>query len=241
MRMMNLLRRRLLLLLFIFIPVVVVLMPYYSYGASEAFSEGMRFMKTGEFDRAVEMLEKAVREEPQNLRALYQLGIAYYNMGDFEKAQRVWKRAADMLPDNDMMKKTLLDIAARAERHKVEAERKAFLERRIRRHPELLDESFELASLYKKDREFDKAIDLYKKITTLHPDDPRGYKGLAELYYMEGRILWAERYYKRAFKHGSTDSEVKERLDEIGNYLKMLGEKGYEELVKGAHGRISAR
>ena len=223
----------------LFFILIQFLIPSELWSVSNAYNEGMRLMKTGDFKRAAEMLAKARKDDPKNLRLMYQLGLAYYNIEEIDKAQRLWRKAAEMMPEKSMMKTTLLDIIKRAEKRKTFLKRKKRLAAVIGNGQIPLEEGLELASLYKEGKEYLKAVNLYKRITAVYPDEPRAYIGVAEINYMEGRILWAQRYYGLALEHGSNDPDVKRRVEDMEEYLRALGDKGYEAMVKQAHGRAA--
>ncbi|HHL39001.1 MAG TPA: tetratricopeptide repeat protein [Deltaproteobacteria bacterium] len=170
-----------------------------------------------------------------DFRSLYRLGLVYYNREDFDGAIALWKRAAAMLPEGDMMKTTLMDIVRRAERRKALTGRMRELEKAVDLKAPPLAEGLELASLYIAERRFFSAGELYRAMTQVHADDPRPWAGLAKLVYRQGRILWAERYARRAIALGTIDEEVMRINDEIEKLIPLLAEEGYDELVKRSH------
>ncbi len=59
---------------------------------------GQRALRKGNTRQAVVLLEKAVRENPQNTQALRDLGIAYFKTGDYNKAIRALTKVHQKMP-----------------------------------------------------------------------------------------------------------------------------------------------
>ncbi len=180
-------------------------------------------------------LRSAVEHNDGDFRSLYRLGLVYYNREAIDDAIALWNKAAAMLPEGNMMKTTLMDIVKRAERRKALIGRIEELEKVVDMNAPPLDEGLELASLYIADSRFYSAGELYRAMTQAHADDPRPWAGLARHVYRQGRILWAERYARRAIALGTTDEEVMRINEEIEKLIQLLAEEGYDELVKMSH------
>ncbi len=64
-----------------------------------ADSLGWAFFRTGQFDRAVPVLEGAARQEPSDPTINDHLGDAYWRVGRHLEARFQWRTAADLSPD----------------------------------------------------------------------------------------------------------------------------------------------
>jgi tetratricopeptide (TPR) repeat protein len=62
---------------------------------------GSFLLQTGDYPRAVEMLEQARALSPDRQNNLYALGFAYIRTGQQDKALEVFKHAYDVAPQND--------------------------------------------------------------------------------------------------------------------------------------------
>lgn len=60
--------------------------------------------------RAVKYARKALSIDPRNVKALYRLGKAYRNEGDFEQSKKELKRAQGYDPNNKAIKEALIDL-----------------------------------------------------------------------------------------------------------------------------------
>ncbi len=214
-------------------------MPRYSTAAetraANPYQEGMDLMRAGNYDMAAELLEQARKLTPDNAGVLYQLGLAYYNMENFDEAVNLWKRAAKKLPEGDMMKATLLDIVKRGVERKAQTQKRKSLENMLEKKPALLEEGLELASIYEKEGLRGKAGELYGILIKSHPRDARAYAGFGSMAYRDGRILQAELYYGLALGISPGDEAVKSMVQQIKEELDGLRDVGYEGLVKGSH------
>lgn len=61
---------------------------------------GLAFSKIGEYDKAIEYLNKALVYKPDMSEAVYNLGNVYLNMEKFEKAASYYKQALKLDPDS---------------------------------------------------------------------------------------------------------------------------------------------
>jgi len=72
-----------------------------SPGAAEVWwGLGLTIMNMGEFDRAIECLEKAAELEPENQRYVLDLGKHYAMLGMDEEAKATFERAVTINPSS---------------------------------------------------------------------------------------------------------------------------------------------
>lgn len=65
----------------------------------DAAQEGAELLREGEIDRAVDELERVVREDPNNEYGFFFLGSAHFEKQRFEKAMKAYLRALEIAPD----------------------------------------------------------------------------------------------------------------------------------------------
>lgn len=73
----------------------------------EEYSKAIDFIKSKEFREAIEILGKLSEQFPDNPKVLHSLGIAYYKVGELEKAYDILKKALDKDQSNEVLKKNL--------------------------------------------------------------------------------------------------------------------------------------
>lgn len=196
----------------------------------------MAYMRSGQYEKAAVELEKARKITPDNTGVLYQLGLAYYNQEKMDKAVALWKKAADPLPEKNVMKTTLLDIIERAKARKIVLEkikRVEELERKGKTIP--IDKGLDAAKLYQKEKKDAQSLKVYNKLIETYPNDARPYAGVAAMYHRDGRILWAEKQCGLALDRDGANAECKKMIDGINEEVEALRKAGYNEMVKGAH------
>jgi tetratricopeptide (TPR) repeat protein len=69
-------------------------------GCSQSLTtQGRKFVEQGEYDRAIEAFYSEIARNPQSVDAWRELGIAYYEQGNLEKAEDALKQANGIKPD----------------------------------------------------------------------------------------------------------------------------------------------
>ncbi|KKS47943.1 MAG: hypothetical protein UV12_C0004G0051, partial [Candidatus Nomurabacteria bacterium GW2011_GWC2_42_20] len=82
---------------------------------------GSFFSRVGDSERAISYLEKSVELSPNKQTILFELGSAYYNSKNIEKAEEAFKRAYELEPKYDMAQKYYAQVLM-ASGKRVEAE-----------------------------------------------------------------------------------------------------------------------
>ncbi|HBH71669.1 MAG: hypothetical protein UU88_C0002G0046 [Parcubacteria group bacterium GW2011_GWC1_42_11] len=83
---------------------------------------GSFFSRVGDSERAISYLEKSVELSPNKQTILFELGSAYYNSKNIEKAEEAFKRAYELEPKYDMAQKYYAQVLM-ASGKRVEAEK----------------------------------------------------------------------------------------------------------------------
>lgn len=61
---------------------------------------GVAYRRDGQFIQAIEAFEKAVVENPENLQALFNIGVVqYHDLNDEPAAAATWQKVAEIKPD----------------------------------------------------------------------------------------------------------------------------------------------
>ena len=61
---------------------------------------GIDFIRDAENSKAIDFLLIALKEDEGNPEIFRNLGLAWYNLGNYEKAQNFWQKALDLDPHN---------------------------------------------------------------------------------------------------------------------------------------------
>ena len=82
----------------------------WSLDAEQWFVEGNRFSSAGKFEEAVRAYQKSIDQNPMAPVAHYNLGIAYKNLRQLDKAAVVLEKAVGLAPSNLDIRLTLGNI-----------------------------------------------------------------------------------------------------------------------------------
>ncbi len=66
----------------------------------KAMNEGHSFAWDQEWDKAAVAYRRALQEFPDHPKALNSLGLALYQQGEFEEAMQIYKRVAQVSPQD---------------------------------------------------------------------------------------------------------------------------------------------
>ena len=86
--------------------------------AEQWFKEGNRFSSEGKFEEAIRAYQKSIEQNPQAPVAHYNLGIAYKNLRQLDKAAVVLEKAVELAPTNLDIRLTLGNVYNLQERWK---------------------------------------------------------------------------------------------------------------------------
>ena len=62
------------------------------------YSQGRKLVDEGQYDRAIDAFYQEIAGNPQSMRAWRELGVAFYEQGDMEKAEDALKQANNIEP-----------------------------------------------------------------------------------------------------------------------------------------------
>jgi len=83
----------------LFVWLLVALLLPVSVLAQDAFTDGKQLFEAGEYAAAIDKLQQAYREAPENLDASFYLGRAAFETGDYETAAMAFERILIMEPE----------------------------------------------------------------------------------------------------------------------------------------------
>ena len=86
-----------------------------AWSAQARYYEGSSYLMLKDYEAAAASLEAALVHDPQNMGALYALGVVWYKLGDISLAKGYFAAVLEINP-NDEQAKGLMDIMARLER-----------------------------------------------------------------------------------------------------------------------------
>lgn len=151
-------------------------------------------IRSGKFDEAIELLNGILGEDPTNLGALLNIGIAYTENGDNNSAIQALEYYVAQDPDNDEAWEALGCAHLRKDEH-------AAAERHLTRARELNPENASvlrnLSVLFSQTGRGRESFDLLKDSYRLNPDDYLTTYALATAYRYLGKYDDARRLFQR--------------------------------------------
>ena len=115
-----------------------------------------------EWSKAAAAYRKALQEMPDQPKALNSLGLALFQQGDFDEALQIYKRVAQITPNDPIPMEKLAQLLERTGRLK-----------------EAINAASRAAELFLNQRDVDKAIENWVRVTSLDPDQVMAHSRLA--------------------------------------------------------------
>ncbi len=193
-------------------------------GNTERFQKAMNQGHSAAWDQmwgnAASFYRQALDEFPDNPKALTSLGLALYELQDFDEALTYYRHAAEVSPNDPLPKEKVAELC----------ERTGDLEKAI-------DLYMEVAEQYIKSRDANKAIELWSHVASLRPSHLLAHSRLALVYEHLGRKSQAMVEYLAVASLLQHIGEVAKSLQALGHISQFMPEsrevKQAISLVKG--------
>jgi tetratricopeptide (TPR) repeat protein len=144
----------------------------------KSMNEGHSAAWDQEWDKAAAAYRRALQEIPDHPKALNSLGLALYQLGNVEEALQIYKTAAKITPDDP-----------------VPAEKVAQLSERIGDLRAAVDAAMLAGDLFFKQRDADKALENWVRVTSLNPEHAIAHARLAQVHERMGQSRQAVTEY----------------------------------------------
>jgi tetratricopeptide (TPR) repeat protein len=128
----------------------------------KSMNEGHSAAWDQEWGKAAVAYRKALQEMPDNPKALNSLGLALFQQGNYEEALQIYKRAAQVSHQDPSPMEKLAQLLERTGHLK-----------------EAIEAAAKAAELFLNQRDVDKAIENWVRVTMLDPDNVMGHSRLA--------------------------------------------------------------
>lgn len=144
----------------------------------KAMNEGHSAAWDQEWSKAAAAYRNALQEFPDHPKALNSLGLALFQQAEFEEALQIYKRVALVSPQDPTPMEKLAQLLERTGHLK-----------------EAIDAAFKAADLYLNQRDVDKAIENWVRVTSLNPEHMLAHSRLALAHEKMGHKVQAVAEY----------------------------------------------
>jgi tetratricopeptide (TPR) repeat protein len=180
---------------------------------------GKQFVLSGEIQRGIAMLTRAVAKGPSDLEADFMLGRAYLTSGEFAKAIDVFNRLVKCDPNNPRFF-ALLGSAYRSSGKLMESQ--TLLERICHQYPGNLTVQTNLAHTYFALGWYEKAYQILVPALEKNPDIPDLYIDAGIVSWFMGKQTEAGTYFTKA---QLTSGNMQSAFNNQANVLFLTGDK----------------
>ncbi|MBE0669292.1 MAG: tetratricopeptide repeat protein [Anaerolineales bacterium] len=144
----------------------------------KAMNEGHSAAWDQEWAKAVSAYRRALQEMPDNPKALSSLGLALYQSGNIEEALQIYMNVAKLSPDDP-----------------VPMEKVAQLSERLGNLKNAMDAAIRAGDLFLQQRDADKALENWVRVTNLNPEHAIARSRLAQVHEKLGHTQQAVTEY----------------------------------------------
>jgi tetratricopeptide (TPR) repeat protein len=190
-------------------------------------------LESGEIVPAVVMLELLRQEHPNDLRLLYNLGLAYSNLGRLEEARAILSESVRLNPGHVNSRVALGVTYAKEGRNQEAVE---ILEEAVSADPNNPWAQRNLGGCLLALRDVDRAIFCLRRATELNAEDQQAFFGLGEAYRVAGNLEDADTAYRQVVaidEFNSLAQRAKQELTSLAHvgFLLRGGGKGRPDAV----------
>jgi len=140
----------------------------------KAMNDGHSAAWDQDWDKAAAAYRRALQEFPDQPKALNSLGLALYQLNNVEESLQIYINVAKLSPDDP-----------------VPMEKVAQLSERTGDLKNAIDSALRAADLFLQQRDTEKAIENWVRVTSLHPENPMAHSRLAQVHEKLGHTQQA--------------------------------------------------
>lgn len=178
--------------------------------------EGVRLFQQGQYQQAVDRFQQALKADPSNADAYYNLAATYHRLGrlqgtknDLEQSERYYNQALDHNPNHIDSYRGLAVLLTEQNRS---ADAFRLLEGWIERQPSVAEARVELARLHEEFGNKEAAKEHLLEALSINPEDARALAALGSIHEKLGNPQQALADYQRALWHDRFQPEVAARV-----------------------------
>lgn len=173
----------------------------------KAMNEGHSAAWDQEWEKAAAAYRQALQEFPDHPKALNSLGLALFQQGEFEEAMQIYKRVAQVSPQDPVPMEKLAQLLERTGHLK-----------------EAIDAAYKAADLFLNQRDVDKAIENWVRVTSLNPEHILAHSRLALAHERLGHKTQAVAEYISVASLVQRTGNMEKTAELVNKALKIMPE-----------------
>ena len=162
-------------------------------------------IRDGHANEAIDTLQAALKNEPDNATAHYHLGIAFDQIGNIAQAESQWRDAVRLLPTLAEAQRALAAVALR--RNDMPSLEQAATQV-VALQPKSPDGYALLAVSAMNQKQFPKAEEQIRKAIDVAPQSAVGYIQMGNLRQLQKQYSEAEKSYQQALEHDPSSADA---------------------------------
>jgi tetratricopeptide (TPR) repeat protein len=140
----------------------------------KAMNDGHSAAWDQDWDKAAVAYRRALQEFPDQPKALNSLGLALYQLNNIEESLQIYTNVAKLSPDDPVPMEKVAQLSERTGDLKT-----------------AIDAALRAADLFLQQRDTEKAIENWVRVTSLHPENPIAHSRLAQVHEKLGHTQQA--------------------------------------------------
>lgn len=173
----------------------------------KAMNEGHSAAWDQEWSKAAAAYRNALQEFPDHPKALTSLGLALYQQGEFDEALEIYKRAAQVSPQDPVAMEKLAQLLERTGQLK-----------------EAIEAALKAADLFLNQRDVDKAIENWVRVTSLNPEHMLARSRLALAHERLGHKVQAVAEYLAVASLVQRTGNLEKTVELVNKALQIMPE-----------------
>ena len=162
--------------------------------AASMFELSEQYSNAGRIEEAFNMIQKAVKLEPENKWYQIRLGLFYRNLDQYDKFIKLYEDLTKKYPDDPDMLSELIDAYLVTEKYDKAVEKMDLLEQQIGANEFITEQRL---NVYKRQGNNKKVISELEKLIEQYPENVRYYGMLAQVFAETGKDKEALKTYER--------------------------------------------
>ena len=167
---------------------------YMPNDAASMFELSEQYSNAGRIEEAFNMIQKAVKQDPENKWYQMRLGVFYRNLDQYDDFIKLYEGLTKKYPDDPEMLSELIDAYLITENYNKAVEKMDLLEQQIGENEFITEQRL---NVYKRQGNNKKVISELEKLIKQNPENVRYYGMLAQLYAEIGKEKDALKTYEK--------------------------------------------